>query len=97
MTSVMFVKPLRHETLDRTPQKFVPMISEETFRLRVDEHDSPLGVDDNHCVGADSRSARKFFSALSGALKRRCGLMDRLSPVLGFAGPTYKNPLNLAE
>ena len=54
-------KTVGDEHLHLVAQKFLPRVAEELFRLRVDQDDLAVVVDDHHRVGRRLEQAAKFF------------------------------------
>ena len=58
-------EPLGHEQFDPLADEFLTAVSEEPLRLRVDQDDAPVPVDDDHRVG---RGLQQVLESLLGLL-----------------------------
>ena len=54
-------EPLRHQQFHGLPQEFIAGVTEDLLGLRVDQDDTPLGVDHQHSVRSRLHGEPKFL------------------------------------
>ena len=61
MVGVLSAKSLRHQDLDRLTEQLLPAVAEQLFRLRVDQENEAVAIDDHQGIRNRLEHGLEFF------------------------------------